>query len=55
MTSLARLVSWIALAGTLLPPLLFFAGLLDLASMKTGMLVATIAWFAATPFWMDSA
>jgi len=49
----ARVVSFAALAGTILPPVLFFAGMADLETMKRWMLVAAIAWFAATPIWMD--
>jgi hypothetical protein len=49
----ARFVSLVALAGTILPPVLFFAGRMDLDGTKLWMLVATIAWFAATPLWMD--
>jgi len=48
----AQVVSLAALAGTILPPVLFFAGRMDLESMKWAMLVATVAWFAATPLWM---
>jgi hypothetical protein len=47
------LVSFVALAGTILPPVLYFTGHLELEAVKFGMLVATIAWFAATPVWMD--
>jgi hypothetical protein len=49
----ARLVSLVALAGTIVPPVLYFTGNMDLDAVKTWMLVATIAWFAATPVWMD--
>jgi hypothetical protein len=49
----ARVVSLAALAGTILPPILFFTGGMDLDSMKRWMLMAAIAWFAATPLWMD--
>ena len=49
----ARLVSLVALAGTILPPVLFFMGQMDLDAMKRWMLVATVAWFTATPVWMD--
>ena len=48
----AQVVSLAALAGTILPPVLFFAGRMDLETMKWAMLVATVAWFAATPLWM---
>ena len=53
MRAFARLISWLALAGTILPPLLFFVDRLDLDQTKLWMLVATVAWFAATPVWMD--
>jgi hypothetical protein len=49
----ARLVSLVSLVGTILPPVLFFTGHMDLDATKVWMLVATIAWFAATPVWMD--
>jgi hypothetical protein len=49
----ARFVSLAALAGTILPPVLFFGGHMDLDATKLWMLVATVAWFAATPVWMD--
>ena len=49
----AQLVSLVSLAGTILPPVLFFAGRMEIDTMKWAMLVATVAWFAATPVWMD--
>jgi hypothetical protein len=49
----ARLVSLVALAGTILPPVLYFTGHMQPDAMKAWMLAATIAWFAATPVWMD--
>lgn len=49
----ARLVSLASLAGTIVPPVLFFMGPMDLDTTKRWMLVATIAWFVATPLWMD--
>ncbi len=53
MKTLARTISGLALAGTILPPLLYFADRLDLSQVRLWMLVATVAWFAATPWWMD--
>ena len=53
MKAIARLVSLVSLVGTILPPVLFFTGHLDLDATKRWMLVATIVWFAATPVWMD--
>lgn len=49
----AQLVSLGALAGTIVPPALFFAGRMDIDLMKWVMLVAAVVWFAATPVWMD--
>jgi hypothetical protein len=49
----ARLVSLVSLVGTIVPPVLYFAGAMTLAATQSWMLVATIAWFAATPVWMD--
>ena len=53
MTRLAKVVSAVALIGTIAPPLAFVAGAISLSSMQTWMLMATAAWFVATPFWMD--
>jgi hypothetical protein len=53
MRALARFVSLAALVGTIVPPLLFFAGWIDLDATKWWMLAATVAWFVATPLWME--
>ena len=53
MKTVARLVSLLSLVGTIAPPVLFFTGSMTLASMQSWMLGATIAWFLATPLWMD--
>ncbi len=53
MRTAARLVSLASLAGTILPPVLFFGGQIDLQATKVWMLVATVAWFVATPLWMS--
>lgn len=49
----AQSVSIAALAGTIVPPALYFAGGLELDAAKWWMLVAAIAWFASAPLWMD--
>jgi len=49
----ARLVSIATLAGTIVPPVMFFYGQMDLAAAQRWMLAAAVAWFAATPIWMD--
>lgn len=54
MRNLARVVSWVSLAGTIAPSVLLMAGYLDLDQVKLWMLLSTAAWFIATPFWMDT-
>jgi hypothetical protein len=53
MKRVAKLVSLAALIGTILPPVLFFSDQMALDAMKAWMLLAAVAWFAATPLWMD--
>jgi hypothetical protein len=48
-----QLVSSLALAGIVVPPMLYFTGGLAHETVKTVTLVATILWFVATPFWMN--
>ncbi len=45
--------SYLALAATLLPPILFFLDRISLSSAQLWMLLATLAWFATAPFWME--
>ena len=52
MRTLAKCVSAAALVGTIAPSLLLFAGVVSLEQMTWWMLVATLAWFGATPVWM---
>jgi hypothetical protein len=53
MRTVAQIISVLSLAGTIMPALLFFAGRIDLAQVKFWMLVWTVAWFVATPLWME--
>ena len=50
-----QILSWLALAGTLLPSVMFLGGVLELDKVKTVMLVATMVWFVCTPVWMGRA
>jgi hypothetical protein len=52
MRFLLQIVSWAALAATALAPVLYAAGQISLESTNVILLLATIVWFAATPFWM---
>ena len=54
MRKLLQLASFLALVGIVIPPILYFRGSLPRDGMNTVMLLATILWFAATPFWMNS-
>ena len=49
----AQIASFVALAGTIVPALLFFADQMDLDRVKTWMLASTFLWFVATPLWME--
>ncbi len=53
MKNLARTISWVALAATIAPAIVYFAGGTSLPHVKAWMLAATIAWFTATPWWID--
>jgi len=45
----ALIVSVVALALTIVPPLLLLAGSLEEGMMKTLMVVGTVLWFVAWP------
>ena len=62
MKAAATAVGLLALTGTIVPPAVFMlqsisggpgsTPALSLDVVKTVMLLSTIAWFAASPFWM---
>lgn len=52
MRTILQIISYAALVGTIAPPILFLANRISLDQSKWAMLVATIVWFAVTPFWM---
>lgn len=54
MKILLKLISFLGLALTILPPILHFTGVMELSMHKTLMFVGTIAWFATAPFWMNT-
>ncbi|MCX7886408.1 MAG: hypothetical protein N3B01_03995 [Verrucomicrobiae bacterium] len=49
------MISWVALAMVILAPVLYLAGRMGLEPMKIFLNAATLAWFVATPFWMERA
>lgn len=52
MNHILKPLSLLALAGVIVPCLLFFAGIIDHQMVKWISLLSTIVWFAVTPFWM---
>jgi hypothetical protein len=52
MSQIAKVLSLLALAGTVVPAALFLLKVLDAGPMKLVMLAAAILWFAAAPFWL---
>lgn len=52
MQSAAKPISFVALAATILPSLLYFGGMMDHDAVKIAALVGTIVWFITTPMWM---
>ena len=53
MRHVAQAVSWLALAGTIVPSIVYLTtNEPALVNMKWVMLVSTVVWFIATPIWM---
>jgi len=49
---MAKALGMVALAGTIVPSLLFLGGSLGEGPMKLIMLLATVLWFATAPLWV---
>jgi hypothetical protein len=49
---IVRVISLAALVATIAPAVLFFEDRLDLLSVHSAMLVATVAWFASASLWI---
>jgi hypothetical protein len=52
MRSLMKILSLLALILTIAPAIMLVNGSLTLDQVKLFMLVATVVWYIATPFWM---
>ncbi len=52
MKAAAKILGPLALAATLIPPVLFAFKLIPEGAMKLTLLVAAVAWFAVAPFWL---
>jgi len=55
MRTIATCLGLAALAGTIMPAVLFMLHAIPLGSVKSIMLLSTIVWFVAAPFWMKVA
>jgi hypothetical protein len=51
--TLLKIISYLALAGTIIPSLLVFFGDMDIQTNKTIMTISMVVWFIATPFWIN--
>lgn len=51
--NLLKLVSYLALAGTIIPSMLVFFGDMDLQTNKYIMAISMIVWFVTVPFWIN--
>lgn len=48
-----KMISLVALAATIVPGLMYFFGMISHDMVRLAALVGTIAWFIATPMWME--
>jgi hypothetical protein len=55
MKILIKVISYIALALTIIPSFLVFNGTSTLETNKMLMLIGTIIWFVTAPIWMNKA
>lgn len=53
MKSLLKIASVIGLALSIVPPVLFFLGNMDLDTMKLWMGIGMLAWMLTAPFWIN--
>ena len=48
-----KFISFLALAGTIIPSILVFFGDMDLQTNKNIMAISMIIWFVTVPFWIN--
>ena len=48
-----KIISYLALAGTIIPSILVFTGGMDLQTNKYIMGICMIIWFITAPFWVN--
>lgn len=54
MKRILEIISYLALAGVVGAPIMFYMGKLTLEQNKEWMLIATIVWFATASFWIGT-
>jgi hypothetical protein len=52
LTQVAKILGLLALAGTIVPPVLFLTKQMGQEPMKLIMLISMVVWFATAPLWM---
>jgi hypothetical protein len=52
MNAVAKILAPLALAATIVPPVLYLFKIMGEGQMKLTLLIAAVAWFATAPFWM---
>jgi hypothetical protein len=52
MRTVFQILSWLALAGTIVPSMMYLGKTLSHPAVTQSMLLATVVWFVSTPLWM---
>jgi len=52
-STVLKIISYLALAGTIIPSLLVFFGYMDLQVNKNIMVISMVIWFLTAPFWIN--
>lgn len=52
--SFAKPISWTSLALIVVPPILFFTGVINQSTMTLLLLIGTFIWFISASLWMKS-
>ena len=48
-----KIISYLALAGTIIPSILVFTGSMNIQTNKTIMGISMVVWFITAPFWIN--
>jgi hypothetical protein len=51
--TILKIISYLALAGTIIPSLLVFFGDMDIQVSKNIMAASMVVWFVSAPFWIN--